>query len=299
MNNNYDFTLVIYDNLEGAGNIFSPTLLYTTLSLIKKAANNKTLEEFKKLIKIDNLFDTKKIIMIIDKCQEIEKEYLKMIDNFVDIFVINHNKSLQNQIQIINKFNIDVQFKYKFDVNKTFESCFHYSDDDRVLIMNQTNFFNYYETDKIQAVELPLSDSDFVMGIILEKNYKENYSINNVLELKIPELHEIINNMEYTFIDLYIPKFTHRKIIHFKPILFKLGLISIFQPIANLDTIFESAYISNIIQEITFQISENGDITENYYIHNFKTFRADHIFLYYIRYVPDNIFILFGDYQGN
>lgn len=278
-------------------------------------------------------------VMIINQNNKINKEYLNMIHNLAlileekndDTALISQkannyikektNSMIKNVISpndinkytsliLINTIYFRASWEHNFLVENTTKMEFHQTESNLVDMMHQINYFKYYENKSLQLVELPYNEKNYVMGIILPRKYLEeenmDYSMGNVPDLTPNELNEFINNTELKKIDLYIPKFTHRKNINLVPIFKKMGVIDLFDmKKAQLDIISKEIFISKIVHEAAVIVDEIGtkaaavtaSIVKQHEI-NPILFKANHAFIYYIRYVPSNIFLFYGDYQG-
>ena len=354
---NNSFTIKLFENLEGASNIYSPLSVVVALSLVHLAALGNTdrqltklfnykyskddLEEICKLFKND---DVKMVNMIlINKDYKINPAYINMINDMAIIIqdnfengpkiaaqinnyigkktngliknLVDANDIKDNMIFVlINTIYFKAEWENKFKSHKTTKMKFHKTN--MVDMMYQKSDFNYYENSKIQAIEMPYKNSNIVMGVILPKRYLEednmDYSANNVPIISSSEINEIINNMSFTEVKLYLPKFTQRKNLELVPILRKMGVIDLFDSnYADLNIASKKSFVSKIIHEAVVIVDENGteataattifdiDMMANPMMKKPEIiFKADHAFIYYIRYVPSNLFLFYGDYQG-
>lgn len=298
---------------------------------------------------VDDLFNNNIIkmntILVLNRINKVNPEYLNMVEPIATIAYenmddfalvankINHSieKNTDGHIKevlttgdidlntimiIVNTIYFKALWQNKFDSNFTTKMKFHKTESDPIDMMHQINDFNYYENSAVQMVELPYADKNYVMGIILPKKYIEeeniDYSINNVPILSEQEINEMINNTSYKKIDLYIPKFTHKKRYSLVPILKKMGVIDVFsEKYAELDVISKNIYISKIIHEAVVIVDESGTIASattaivvnersaNLSVDKPILFQANHAFIYYIRHIDTNTFLFYGDYQGN
>ncbi|AEQ33278.1 putative serpin [Acanthamoeba polyphaga mimivirus] len=290
----------------------------------------------------DNTIDMTNL-MLINKTQNINKKYKNMVNNLVKIIQgdfenpdlvaqkINHYvenktnglikdiispKNINNDtiMILVNTVYFKSKWKYGFDVNKTFREKFG-SEKKIVDLMNNQNYFNYYENKSFQIIEIPYQNENFVLGIILPKIVPDNdtidYTINNVPIITAQEVNELINNLSLEKVNIYIPKFTDKKKLNLVPILKKMGLVKIFDTnMCQLDLISNNICVSNIIHEAVIIVDESGTTASAATVitgralarapkkENIKTFRADHPFVYYIRHLPTNMFLFFGDFQG-
>lgn len=239
--------------------------------------------------------------------QKINRYVEKKSDGFIKDIIPKIDIRSDTSIILANTVYFKGSWKYKFDIQETKIMTFHKTNN--IPIMHQINYFNYYENTKIQLVELPYDEKEYVMGIILPIKFMEEsdleYSLSNIPYFSFNEINEYINNLKLTKIDLYLPKFIHHKKMDLVKFLEKMQVQNLFEPNkANLNLISKGAFVSKIIQETILIVDELGIESPNRDVRkintlNSKLFKANHAFIYYIRYLPDNTFLIFGDYQGN
>jgi serpin B/serpin B11/12 len=343
----FNFAINIYDNLDGASNLISPLLATYAISLVHLASLEDTdyqltnllgykygLEELNSFNRILNndfvkmrtlilvnyninqkyIDMTKKLSLIAKKnfrkadllTMKINRYVNRISNGTIKTIVSPEDMNDKMCIVVISFIYLEVTWKYKFNIDDTTMVKFHKTN--MVEMMHQINYFDYYENPSIQMVELPLSDDNYKLGIILPKKYLEQsgieYSVNNVPRFTSEEVMEFINNTESKQINLYIPKFTHKRKIDMVPLLIKMGVSNLFnREHAQLDTISKYACVSKMIQESIIKIDESGVeeqiISENFEKEASILFKADHAFVYFVRYVPLNVLLFYGDYQGN
>ncbi len=158
--------------------------------------------------KVDPLFVklTQDVFTITDKnhTDEINNVISDESDNKIRTFIngINEDAFIGNVIYL------NIKWKVGFNNKDTFLSDFYGSG--KIEMMHQINYYNYYENNEIQIVEVPFGNSDNVMGILLPKKNiygtEMDYSINNVPFIEQNQLNEYINNMRYVKINLFLPK---------------------------------------------------------------------------------------------
>lgn len=360
-NANNKLTIELFDNFDGASNLFSPLSVIFALSILQLGAlgetNNQLSRIFDHKYNLDELQYIHQLLyknvirmsnyILINKINKINDEYIGMIKNISNIMIDDFtngalisykvNNDIENvtdgmikniisedeihnsmSLIIINSTYFKASWKLKFDVNLTSKMKFHRTSTNMVDMMYQRNYFNYYENNSIQMIELPYDENDYVMGIILPKHiYQEidlDYSINNIPRFTISEINEFINNLQFTNIDIFIPKFIEKKRFDMTPLIQKMGITDIFDPNkAELDILNKNVYLSKIIHETLIIVDEVGieaPTKKNYsklstqkngedYENKPKVFMANHAFIYYIRHYPSNIILFYGDYQGN
>lgn len=326
VNANNILCMTIFNNLEGASKIFSPLGITFAIALLQLAATDKTEKEIYDLLgykyepleleSIHGLFNndniTFKNIILVVSDGKINKEYADATDRLVTftnhIDTMTQNIITENdltQIVLINILNFRMEWFNGFNTSDTTRMLFHKTN--MVDMMHQVNKFAYYENDYLQAIEMLYVHTDYVMGIILPVFQEENFLINtpyNIPKFTINDINNFIDKLEYTEVELYVPKFQDKKNIDLVPILQKLGVNSLFDPNkVNLNITTSETAISKFIHEVTINVDERGtniaSINTQKRSVETKFFRADHVFVYYIRHVPTNTLLFFGDYQGN
>ena len=259
------------------------------------------------------------VIKRFDKSGKLIKKINKYIED-------NTNGIVQNIISakeinrsavmvIVTSIYFSSNWLHKFDINNTILIPFHKTNN--IEMMHQINTFGYYENEKLQFVEMLYERTSYVMGIILPIFRDDNNLFQtpyNIPKLNMTDINDLVGNLKPTLLDIYIPKFVQQKNIDLIPILKKIGINELFNKSwANLNIIAKDLYISKIIHQAAIVINENGmDVQETSSLLNqnnliekikpnqdAKIFKADHAFLYYIRYIPANIILFYGDYQGN
>lgn len=223
--------------------------------------------------------------------------------------IIKNSLQLTQQMEVEPSVIIDtLYFKkdwyYPFDPQKTIQMHFHYGNT-LIDFMHQINYFSYFENDTIQLVEMPFNDNQYVMGIILPRQYLNeselNYSVYNVPIFSFNEIDQFINQMQIRYVDIFLPKFTHCKKYQLEDIMKKMGLITLSESMKM------QLSIHQLIHQTCIIIDELGP-DSRMKNQNYSTIdsdmnpilcKADHTFIYYIRHRPTNLFIIYGDYQGN
>ncbi len=219
-----------------------------------------------------------------------------LITNVLDKKDINNDTNLI----LINTIYFKANWLHKFDAENTTKEKFG-NTKKLVDMMFIEKKFNYYETDDMQTIELFYENKDYVMGIILPKN--DDYKID------VYSLMNGINNVknEKVKVMLYLPKFTHRQRVNLIPILQKLGVHDLFDENNAKLNIAKETYVTSIIHEAVVIVDEEG--TEAAAVTTIMTqncmagpptdkiiFRADHDFVYYIRHVPTNMILFYGEF---
>lgn len=278
----------LYSNLEGASNVFSPSVFILVLELIqlgmidiflKYAADKDELERLNQIIR--NIPFGAISINVSNNGVGINSIFRILTKNIA-------NFSVSNDKKIFSEMIIKPDFQYKFRKNNSVKMIFHQTDE--VTMMHLFGTFQYYSDEKIQLVEMPLENTNYQFGVVLPKKYEEEdtmpFSINDAPLFTFGQINEFINNTQLRNLEIYLPKFQRNNPLELITIVEKMGYIT------NLDSLTHSTKI--VVSESDTEIVE-PKITLNT---KYTLFKANHTFVYYIRYVPDNLFLIYGDYQG-
>lgn len=334
-NANNQFTINLVENLEGASNVISPLSVLFGVLLFNFIKTGSTEGEISKqynchyhideLPRIYEILNNESIIMhnflMIDKKIPIETNHYQKIKSFTHLYRYDENTyhnmvnkinskieyytdgAIKNTIQkvdpcshmIINILYFKKDWYYPFDPQKTSQMYFHHGNT-LIDVMYQVNYFSYFENDKIQLIEIPFNDQQYVMGIILPRHYLNeselNYSVYNVPIFSLDEINQFINQTQTQYVELFLPKFTHHKKYSLEDIMKKMNLLISSDP------------KQLLIHETYIIIDELGPYTEHPQEPDFNdkipiTFKANHTFIYYVRHLSSNLFIIYGDYQGS
>ena len=320
--------------------VFSPLSITFALALIHLGAEQNTDKELanlfnykyniSELASIYNTFNNNIIKManciIINNNFEINKQYTNSIKNFT-LIEENNFKNKSNVVNKVNKYisqntnglikNVldtndindltililinTIYFKaswlHKFNAKNTEKAKFG-NTQKLVDMMYINKKFNYYENDNMQLLEMFYKNKDYVMGISLPKNDDYKFDLDTLMSN--------IDSLKKEKVEVYLPKFTHRKRVDMIPILESLGVHDLFTKNAKLN-ISQDSYISSIIHEAVVIVDEEGTeaaavttmISQNCMMSAPKKtiiFRADHDFVYYIRHIPSNMILFYGEF---
>lgn len=164
----------------------------------------------------------------------------------------------------------------------------------------------YFETGDFQAVELPYKDSTLVMDIVLPKNNSIVYYHNLSIEEQQSLWAQFDEAPQETVDTLMMPAFTMDLSIEGLPeILTEMGIVSAFNPEADLDKIGPERYVTNVAHRAKIEVFEEGTraaaVTEittadsaAIEIEKSLDFIADSPFVYVIRDTETGIIIFMG-----
>ncbi len=167
----------------------------------------------------------------------------------------------QAVMYLINAIYFKGTWYYQFDTSATKEDNFFVTQNDPVkcMMMNQKSKFNYYQTNNYQAIELPYGNGDFNMLVILPSTSNDINSFINQLDGSF--WNNILNNMNSTKVNLWLPKFKMEYFINLNDALKALGMPTAFDP-ANADFSKmrkeKDIYISNVLHKTYVNVDEEG-----------------------------------------
>lgn len=154
-------------------------------------------------------------------------------------------------------------------------------------MMEQVEFARYYEDNLLQAVELPYSNSNITMVVLLPK-------INAPLALTPAELSAALNDLAPRNMDVILPKFKLATTIDLVPILENMGMIDAFIPgvadFSGIDGGWDLS-IGSATHEAVVDVNETGTVAAGATVITIITtaivqptlFQADHPFVFLIR----------------
>jgi len=150
---------------------------------------------------------------------------------------------------------------YEFKKDATMDDWFVLLDGTRASckMMQQSNDFKYLETEDFQAVDLPYSDGDFSMTILLPRVGK---SIDGLIEkMEATTMSQWLEQMNKTHGSLQLPKFKLEWELKLNDVLTKLGMGMAFIPYqADFTNILKSPplFISFVKHKTFVQVDEEG-----------------------------------------
>ena len=215
-----------------------------------------------------------------------------IVKNILKQKIINQNTSI---IQI-NAIIFSSEWKYNFELVK-YRTFYGDNQRDINMMIQQKKIYKYFEDNINKIIEIDFKSEKLSMGIIMSKT-------NSELAINHEQIEYYISKLTDTLISyIEIPKFTQQSRYRVDSIFKKQGIRDLFIN-ANLDDITPSndiVYLSDIIHQTYFAINENGKIHNKINKHgeNIKrgiNFIANHPFIYYLRYVPDNIILMIGQF---
>lgn len=284
--------------------LFNNDIMKMTNALLinkKYKVNNQYLDSIRKLVLIEyDDFGNKKAIV-----NKVNNYIEKNTNNMIKDILKENDVDTMTILILINTIYFKAKWLHEFKSSNTEKMQFNKNKNEslQVDMMYQKNNFDYYENDSIQLLEMSYKNRDYVMGIILPKN-------NDIPpKLTSDQIDEFISKLKNENVELYLPKFKHRKNIQLVPILQKLGVNDLFNASAKL-SIAKEAYISKIIHEAVVIVDETGTEAAAVTVavmtammamptHKKKIiFKADHPFIYYIRYKPNNMILFYGSFYG-
>lgn len=199
---------------------------------------------------------------------------------------------------LVNTVYFKSNWKIRFDPSKTILQNFN--NRQMPMMINYEQKYMYHEDKLNQILEMLYDNTYFSMGFILPKN--------NKLYISDEQLHYYIENLKNTKISkLQIPKFDQYKKYNFTKMFYGAGLKTLFSRRSDLSEITpESSYVSDLIHQAYIKVDEQGTeaasvtaavMTLNSAIETkYISFIVNRSFIYYIRYIPENVILFMGSY---
>jgi serpin B/serpin B11/12 len=281
--------LNLYENIDGASNLFSPLAFSLQIGLIQLAKVKKiipyvydkdTLEEFKKILKKvpDCRFNCELSYPSVNQAL-----YDKLVNSMATVVDLNHR-------YMATTYLLEIKFRDPFYEIDTVKMMFHQTDE--LDFMHGFGSYMYFSGPKMRVLTMPLIDTDYDFIIILPKAYEQednlDYSINDVPYPPIGEIEEYINNAAPTDMEVFIPKFRRDNDLDLTIAAEKIDLRMGFN--INHNTTL-------IVSDETSSLRKSSDLKEKIKQPSI-TFKANHVFVYIIRHNKSGIFVIYGDFQG-
>jgi serine protease inhibitor len=342
-----DFNWFMYENMRMLSsnptfyNIFGLMSLMGAIYYASKGATSIELKNYFNFPDRDNMFDgidsiktyisksecfDMKNIILINNRHNVNKEYVKYIDNIAECYKID----VLNPVEESNKINswlnklfsntpgviMNVNHIEKLDVTllntgllrtvwkQSFDRIlldkFRGNNSDRTVSMmiasNKT--YDYYEDPEIQAIEFQMFDNVINMGIILPKN------LNKIVpNISLKQYETIVKNLKPSLINqVAIPKFKQQCKLRVNSIFQKSGLKTVFEQTNSPELIVEPFKITDIIQNFTIIVDETHTDSKSSPSSNGVPLRgnikfiANKPFIYYFKCATTNTIIITGTY---
>ena len=278
--------------------MISPISIFHLLSLATNGAENTTLEEMLRILGYKNKIDLNKknasiyttftIFRTIKMANalftkfkpepaffNLIKKYNSTIDDLISADQINSwcSKATNNTINkiiedindnlmiLINVIYFKGNWEKKFDPKLTKKSTFYNFNKEEILtdFMNKSNYFDYFEDENVQSVQLNYKEDNLKAIIILPIKEKD---INNYIKNFNKEIYEnIIKSIYNKKVDLSLPKFEIKFEEELKEILISMGMKEAF---GNADFSVmkkeKDINISRVLHKTFIKVDEEGTI---------------------------------------
>ncbi len=162
---------------------------------------------------------------------------------------------------LINAIYFNGTWKYEFDKEKTDVETFNLINGGTINaeMMVQTNDFNYYSDENLQAVELPYGEGNFSMVVILPR---ENLSINEFADgITEDNLKLWLDSLSQQKGTMWLPKFKIEYESELKDYLISLGMRLPFGSNADFSNLYkgpEQLFISTVFHKTFIDVNEEG-----------------------------------------
>jgi serpin B len=203
-------------------------------------------------------------------------------------------------------------WQVQFDEENTTERPFELTEGEYIEVETMSltgtqNKFNYNENEIMQTLQLPYTGNEICMTILLPK---DGFNITDIISIIDHESYkEIIDSMNKTELDIYLPKFTIKTpLYNLNDYLKELGMPTAFGPNADFSgmTGFRELYISKVLHKAFVEVNEEGtEAAAATAVIMFKSgfnpdeelrivFNADHPFLFTIHHKETGTILFMG-----
>uniref|UniRef100_A0A914E7S0 Serpin domain-containing protein n=1 Tax=Acrobeloides nanus TaxID=290746 RepID=A0A914E7S0_9BILA len=205
--------------------------------------------------------------------------------------------SAATQMILTNAIYFKGTWEYKFEKNQTVPKTFYLSEnrEQQVSMMKIIKPFPYYEDNQVKVLGLPYKSQEVFLYVILPK---DRFGLSNLLQditgqklqNHIQEAQKWHNDNSRTQIYVELPRFKIETGLSLNDALKKLGITDAFDERADFSGMTDSRdlYISDVVHKAFIETNEEGSeaaaatgvgiITTS--VEQFRTFHADHSFLY-------------------
>ena len=161
---------------------------------------------------------------------------------------------------LINAIYFYGEWEHSFDKQQTFEDTFYVrgSNPKQQLFMRQTNPFNYYENEQMQAIDLPYKDNELSMIVMLPK---EGILLDEIYgELTYEQWINWVSQFNKQEVSITLPKFQMDYSTNLNDPLINLGMPSAFSGKADFSEMVENGgvYIDEVLHKSYIEVNEKG-----------------------------------------
>jgi serpin B len=206
------------------------------------------------------------------------------------------------RIVIVNAIYFKSEWESIFQKELTKEEEFKIDEKNKILVkmMNKTGYFNYFENEKSQCLEIPYKENELSMFILLPKNNLQELE----KELDYNYINNTIKKLQTTYVELRLPKFKIEKTYALKEILQNMGLKTAFNVKADFSLITkEKLSISYVIHKTFVEVNEEGTeaagataitMSVTSIPSEIKIFHANKPFIFFIQHKKTNAILFIG-----
>lgn len=200
------------------------------------------------------------------------------------------------KLVLTNAVYFKAEWAEQFKKGNTQKSEFTSMDNKSVKteMMNLKHSFPYMENDEVQLIEMPYKGGDASMFVILPKKKNDLKAIEKTLDWN--NIEKYIGQLNRQQVDVYFPKFKMSLEYELRKLMSSMGMKAAFNKTADFSRMNGNTelYISAIIHKTFVEVDETGTeaaaatavvmrMKSAMPDPEYKTFRADHPFFYFIR----------------
>ncbi|MGP8214694.1 MAG: serpin family protein [Bacteroidia bacterium] len=203
--------------------------------------------------------------------------------------------SSNTELVLVNALYFKGEWTYKFSEKATRKDIFHLNENDTVSadFMNIMEYYNYYQDEKFQVVELPYKGNKVSMIVFLPVKKDNMKSADKEFDYKYYT--SAIKSLKPEKVRLSLPKFNTTESFDLGDTLKKMGMPMAFSPLADFSgmTGKKGLFISKILHKSFIDVNEEGTEAAAATAvvmkmtatrpSPFKVFKADHPFMFILR----------------
>ena len=166
------------------------------------------------------------------------------------------------QMILLNAVYFKGEWRNKFEEKLTQKKAFYNlgTEEKKIDTMRKLSYFNYFEDNKVQAIELPYLMDNMSALIILPRN---NININKYITFLDSEennLNDLIKNLKNTKVDLELPKFELNFFSSLKEVLSYMGMETAFTDEADFTGLRKEGNlkIDDVLHKTYLKVNEAG-----------------------------------------
>lgn len=194
----------------------------------------------------------------INSCNEINNWASEETKGKINEIVSAQNVNQSTKLILTNAIYLSGEWNEKFEKELTRKDIFYNynSDEDSILFMNRTGFYNYFENEFLQLIEILYKEEGFSCFVLLPG---EDISMNNFINsINLSEINQWMSLTRPKYVNLFLPKFQNESSFELKNCLKQIGINNAFSNSSDFSLISDSLdfQLSSFIHKTLIKIDE-------------------------------------------